>query len=266
MLGLLGPWLHMLATVWTSGSRDGAASCFAFAAACAIAWKRRLSIEPCPAARPAAAVAALGLFVFLYLVSVALAFRVGVSATAIAIVALVTYLCLGARTVRSLAVPFGLLTLSTPIPGFVKDWVTVRLLELVAATTAPVLGLFTENVARSGFVLTMPGGSVHIVSDCSGLGGVLLFVPLAVVLLYIHRPVGPLAGSVAIVLSAPLAFAASWGRVVITGILVGRRSPLAGSAVFHEILGTCLLIVAGLCLLWLCRLARRTPSPGRVES
>lgn len=245
---LLTPWLELLASTWNGDSKGAAQSILSFAAACALGWLRRDAFTAPQAGRAAIGMPLLAIAAFGFGLSVVFDVRLFAGVLAVGILACLVYLEAGARAARRLALPFALLAMATPIPAFVEGALTHNLVALTVSITPPLLQPIVGPIEVEGAVLHLTGGSVAVVDDCSGLGGVLLFVPIAILLFAVHPRTTTWRGGVLLAIATPLAFAGSLLRVIVSALLVHFDAPLAESETAHEVLGivTLTLALAGL--------------------
>jgi exosortase len=247
----------MLWDLWWSPSKNAGASLVAAAGAVLLAWLGRADLVASPPARTAPGLVALAVGTIAYLASVFLDFRAGVGITGVLVAGSVAWVTLGRRATRALAVPLLLLAMATPLPGAVLAHWTRLQTGFLGRVSAGTLDLLIGSVALEGFVIRMPAGEVHIVEDCSGLAAALLFWPLTVVLLFLHRPL-PAVWHVLLMLAVvPLTLLATWLRIVASALLLHSGADLARSAAFHELLGIATLALSLAILLVLCAWAAR---------
>jgi exosortase len=264
LVGLAVPWARLLISSWSDPTRSPGASVISFAAALLLALRALRDIGRTPGSRPWLGVAALAVTTAGYALSTATDFRVGAGLLMVGILTSLIYLDRGRTGVRALGLPLGLLALSTPIPGFVSSRLSAWLVDTAAILLPWLLQPLIGGVAAEGHVLHFEGGSVAIVDDCSGLDGILLFVPIAILVVWAHRPIGPLAGGLVLLSAIPLAFAGNLLRVVVSALLVAADSPLAYSDPAHEILGVVTLALSLAALVMACRAGRSRPRPARA--
>lgn len=239
------PYAVMMGTHLSGSSSGAAASTLSLGAALVFAWKRRRAFaRRDPPQDPARAVLALGSAVLLYAVSVFLDIRVGIGWFFVAVLGAQIHLFAGFQALRSLAAPLLLLALAAPFPGFARALLTQELVEVIVLVAPPLLEPLIGPTATEGHFLLVPGGELAIVGDCSGLGSLLLVVPLVAILAAAHGLSS--AGRIAAlaVCGLALVFAGNLARVLISAILVARSSPLAYSESVHELIGTACVLAA----------------------
>ncbi len=251
---LLVPYLTMLAVFWLSDSKDSAASGLAFAGALVLGWRERSRIQQGTPGRPILGALGLSLASLCYVASVTLDFRVGVGVFAPAILVFLLYLFRGWQAISVLRLPIVLLLVATPIPGFVMDSITYFLLDVLQAVLPPILAALQIQVNVNASTLVGNGWSVQIVEDCSGLGGILLFVPLTFLLLYSHPRVPPMGYGSVLLASLPIAFAGTVLRILGDCVLGEMGSSLFSSDLFHQVVGLLALLLGIVILVFLCRL------------
>ncbi|MHC5066411.1 MAG: archaeosortase/exosortase family protein [Planctomycetota bacterium] len=255
---LLLPYLRLLSSLWATGSKDAAASGLAVAGGLVFGVPILRNASARPATQPALGFCGFILAAFLYVSAVLIDFRVLVGVSATGMLAAQCYLTYGSAVLRRLSVPFLLLLMATPVPAFILSGITRELLDLSVVLMPALLEPFLGPITVEGYHLFFgePGAvrGIEIVEDCSGLGGILLFVPLAVIFLYAHGKVSILAGSSLVLLSPVLGYLGSLFRIYVTGLFVSTDSDFLRSDGMHSVLGIVSLLLTGLVLLLLCRL------------
>ncbi|HEX8845378.1 MAG TPA: exosortase [Pyrinomonadaceae bacterium] len=183
----------------------------------------------------------------------------------------------GARLLRFLLVPFGLLILAIPIPEIVFNKLTVPLQLFASRCAVWVMRLFDIAVVREGNVIELlPKGAretkkLEVVEACSGIRSLMTLLTLAVVFAYFTRPRSngggddgdPSGGggflrriksygfwrSIIIVASAfPIAILTNALRVSGTGVLAHYYGTEVADGFFHSFSGWVVYIVAFLLL------------------
>ena len=255
---LLAPYLLMLVALWSSESKDSAASGLAFAGAVVLGWHKRSSLAGGSPGRKGLGMTGVFLATLCYTGSVILDFRVGVGIFAPAILLSLVYLFRGRHATVALRLPILLLILATPVPGFVMNEITYALLDFLVVVMSGILAWLHIQVSVDGYTLVGSDWGVQIVEDCSGLGGILLFVPLAILLLYAHPRVPPLGYAAVLAASLPIAFFGSVLRVLVSCLLGEMGSSLFSSDLFHQIAGLVTLLLGIVLLILLCRFATPT--------
>lgn len=259
-LTLFFPYGLILTALWLTQSKDAAASALAFAAALVFAHRAWPGLSPARPARPQLGFTVFALGTLLYAASVTLDVRVGVGISATMLIAAQVYMGFGPKGLRSLRLPLLLLLLATPVPGFVLGEFSRFLLDALVAMVPAMLGLLVEGpVSTEGYHVFFgeeSGKVFSIVEDCSGLGGVLLFIPLAFILLEAFRPIPLGRGLTVVAVAVPLAFAASLPRILSTALMIDMDSELVNSVGLHEAIGILSLGAAMVLLALLCRAMR----------
>ena len=242
---LLAPYLDILWDLCFDGGRTAGATALAFCAALYFGWIRRQHLDFTTPNRQFVGLSGLLVTVLGYVLCVAIDLRVGAGVCATAAIAMQIYLLHGRHALRSFVIPLLLFLLATPIPGFVVDYLTHAILGTLMAVVPTLLSPFVSGpVIHEGYYLYLGDSAVvALVEDCSGLGGMLLFVPLVVVLtegfkLSLGRAATLLASAV------PLAYLASLARILMTGLLAntGWESPVWDTV--HEASGVFTLACA----------------------
>ena len=84
---------------------------------------------------------------------------------------------LGRRTLQSLAFPLGFLMFMVPFPTVVENWIEIFFQHTSAAMAHVMLTLAGTPVLRNGLSFQMPGISLVVASECSGIrSSLVLFI------------------------------------------------------------------------------------------
>ena len=253
-VALLVPYLQLLWMHWFSASSHAMASLLALAAAITIGWLQRPTALANPR-RVGLALALVALCTLAYALSLTVLTRrtlVGVTATGI--IACLWYLRYGAQGLKAFKFPLLLALLAVPFPGRLLNIVGYHLVDLASSLGTTVLSWLVAGVTREGSVILIAGhGAVEVVADCNGLAGVLMFLPIAVTVIYFQPQLSTLAKAVIVALAVPLALFGNLLRVVATGLLQVHYADLNRSEAFHQVVG---FVALGLALLVLIGLPR----------
>ena len=93
--------------------------------------------------------------------------------------------CFGVKTLRNAAFPITLLALMLPVPGFLIEKIVYFLQSGSADLSAWMFSLLGVPVLRDGFVLMLPGVSIEIAKECSGINSSIAL--LIIMLLVAHE-------------------------------------------------------------------------------
>ncbi len=254
---LLIPYITMLAAFWMSESKHSAASGLAFAGALVVGWLEKGRLKALAPGHHLVAIYGLAVVTMAYVCSVILDFRVGVGFLAPAILISLLYMIRGWQGVFAMRLSIVLLLLSTPLPSFVMDRFTYFLLDALVVILPAILAVLQIPVAVDAANLAGNGWTVQVVEDCSGLGGILLFVPLSLLLLYSHPRVPPMGHALVLAASLPIAFSGTVLRILVDCVLGHWGSSLFSSDLFHQFVGLVSLLLGIVILVILCRLLSR---------
>ena len=250
-LALLVPYGELLVATWSGDSKSAAPSMLSLGGACFLVWRNRAALVdgPAPIGRAVVpglvtlALAALG-----YAMAVVLDVRLGAGLGVVLLLASMCWLHAGSTALARMVTPLVLIGLAAPLPGFVEAELTRLLVGATVWVTPSLLAPLVGPIEVEGAVLSMveSGGSVAVVDDCSGLGGILLFAPLSVLVFALRGPGGGggarwMAGAGFFAVAAALAFGASLARVWVSALLVHYESTWAHSDAVHEALGLVML-------------------------
>ena len=173
-------------------------------------------------------------------------------------------LCYGHRALRTAAFPFLLLLFMVPLPPAVLTQIIVFLQRTSADASALLFTLIGMPNVRQGFVFALPGLTIEVAKECSGIRSSLALLISGLVMAYLLlRSTWTRAAFVLTII--PLAIAKNAVRIVVLSWLAVHIDPsfITGSAVHRNggipIFLTSLAILGALAwLLRKCEL-RRTP-------
>jgi exosortase C (VPDSG-CTERM-specific) len=135
-----------------------------------------------------------------------------------------SFLCLGLRTVRSLAFPLAFLIFMVPFPRFLLGWIETVLQHGSAEAAYAFFIVSGMPVLRTGTAFQLPGISMEVAPQCSGIhSSLVLFITSLVggyLLLRKHWSRGVFALAV-----LPLAILRNGFRIFVLGQLCVRVSP-----------------------------------------
>lgn len=78
-------------------------------------------------------------------------------------------ICYGITSARAAMFPLSLLLLTIPLPGFVLDGTVLLLQKGSAAASLAMFHLIGVPVLRNGFVFSLPGLTIEVAEQCSGI-------------------------------------------------------------------------------------------------
>jgi len=149
-----------------------------------LAWLKKKDLSPCsqPDRKLAALPFAAGL---LLLTGYCFALRSGVklaladslawtSASFLLLFIGACFFCLGKRTLRSLAFPLAFLILCVPFPVFIKDAIETFLQYCSADAAELLFGLVGTPLVRRDVDFQLPGISLQVAPECSGIRSTLV--------------------------------------------------------------------------------------------
>jgi exosortase C (VPDSG-CTERM-specific) len=171
----------------------------------------------------------------------------------------------GKETLRALAFPLGFLIFMVPFPGFFRSWLETILQHGSAAVAYALLSIVGTPVFKQGLVFILPGISLEVAPQCSGIHSTLALFITSVVGAYffLRRPWTRATLALAVI---PLAFLRNGFRVFVIGELCVHIGPhMIHSPIHHHggpLFFALSLIPFFLVLWWLVRLDRRAAHPG----
>jgi exosortase len=164
----------------------------------------------------------------------------------------------GRRGVRAAVVPLGLLLLMIPPPREAMTAVALEIQHFVAAFSAFIVSGFGVPAAQDGIFVRVPGLTLIVAEECSGLRFLLILSVFAAALARTVLP-GPSAQVTLVMLSVPIAVMANALRVTLTAIGAYAVGPEVATGPLHYYIGkgfwaAALVATIGLAL-WLRSLA-----------
>ena len=165
-------------------------------------------------------------------------------------------LCYGHRALRIAAFPFLLLLFMVPLPSAVLTQIIVFLQKTSADASELLFALIGMPNARDGFLFALPGITIKVAEECSGIRSSLALLISGLVMAYLFlRSTWTRAAFVLVII--PLAIAKNAVRIVLLSWLAVHVDPsfITGHAVHRNsgipIFLTSLAILAGIA--WLLR-------------
>ncbi len=240
-----------------------------------LVWLRRKAVLPAPSASPALAVIPLAFGILLLR---ALLFGNGsvawVKPNDYLALASLSFLCflwsgalliLGGKLLRTLAYPAAFLIFITPLPTAVENFVEVFFQHASAEAAALLFALSGSTVFREGLVFQLPGITLQVAQECSGIRSslVLFITSLLAGHLFLRSPWRRFFLTAFVI---PLAIVRNGFRVFTLGWLCVHVSPsMIDSAIHHRggpLFFVLSLVPFFLLLVWLRRRERRGTPPG----
>jgi exosortase len=176
-------------------------------------------------------------------------------------------LCFGIRTARALLFPLGFLLWLIPFPLFLLDWI-VGGLQYGSAFVARVL--FTASgvpVTQDGILLTIPGLTIEVATECSSIRSSLMLLVTTMVLAHAFLR-APWRKILVVALAIPLSVAKNGLRIFTIAMLGTRVDPGFLTGKLHHQGGVVffLIALAGIAaLLWLLQRRERRPLLGAAK-
>jgi len=169
----------------------------------------------------------------------------------------------GRRGVRAAIFPLGMLVLMIPPPQEAMTAFALRVQHFVAAFSGIILSSFGVPVVHEGLLLRLPGLTLTVAEECSGLRFLLVLSVFAAVLGRLFaRPSSRLA---LILVSVPIAVLANAVRIAITGAGAYAVGPEVATGPLHYYIGKAcwagaLVVMVGAALWCRSRAAGTAPS------
>lgn len=235
-----------------------------------LVWRARASLadeSSPPAPLVGAGVLLVGLA--MYLLGRTQSLMVFEAASLIPVAAGAVLMLRGFQGLRATAFAIFFLVFLVPLPGFVLDFVSVPLKEVVSASVAWLLQLLSYPVEREGVVLWVGNYQMLVADACSGLNSLYSLVALG--LLYAHvterKPAGGGANAArtALLLAAvlPIAVVANIVRVLALVLITYHLGEEAAKGWVHDLAGLLVFGVALQLLVWWDAVVRMALGSGR---
>ena len=173
--------------------------------------------------------------------------------------------CFGVRALRNAAFPIMLLALMVPVPGVLIDKVVFFLQSGSADLSYWMFELLGVPVLRDGFVLMLPGVSIEIAKECSGINSSIAL--LIIMLLVAHETLHSTWRRVLLVLiTIPLSILKNAIRIVTLTMLATHVDPgFLNGRLHHE--GGFVFYLISLALVYpIWKLLQKTEKPRSIPS
>ena len=160
---------------------------------------------------------------------------------------------LGPGHTRTLALPFGVLLLSIPLPAIVFNRLALPL-QLIASRVAELaLSALNIPVLREGNIIFLATATLEVAEACSGIRSLVSLLTLGIVYGYFTETSVTRRVILAVAM-LPIAIVANAMRVAGTGFLAHAAGPAAADGFFHAFAGWVVFMAAVLMLFLLQRL------------
>ncbi len=151
-------------------------------------------------------------------------------------VAGIVWAALGRRFVRAVLFPIAYLVFTVPVPKRIDLAITLPLQRLSAEVATACFDLMGWAVAQEGNVVQLPGVTLLVEEQCSGVHSLYALIALGVAwVAFVPRPRWLAATLVAATI--PIAVFANVVRVIGTGVLAYKLDPSYAQGVTHEVAG-----------------------------
>jgi exosortase C (VPDSG-CTERM-specific) len=173
------------------------------------------------------------------------------------------FLMLGAETLRRLAFPLSFLVFTVPFPTIVLEWIKAFLQQGSADAAHALFWLSGTPLARQGFQFDLPGFSLEVAPQCSGLHSslVLFITSLLAGYLFLRAPWRRAVLTLAVI---PLALVRNGFRIFVIGELCVNVSPDMVTSNIHRKGGPIFFALSLIPFFLLLLLLRRSESKRRA--
>ena len=164
------------------------------------------------------------------------------------LLAALTLMLSGWRSLRKLAFPLIFMLFMVPLPGILVQAVTLPIKVLVSQVAGGILGLAAYPIARSGVVLSVGQYQILVADACAGLNTLFTLESIGILYMYLN-PVGSRLRNVLLGFAiVPIAFLANVIRVIVLILITYHLGDAAGQGFMHQFAG---LLLFGFALLLL---------------
>jgi exosortase len=171
----------------------------------------------------------------------------------------------GTAAFRKAVFPFSLLLMVVPIPSLLVDRVIQFLQAGSADLTAWTFSLLNVPVLREGFVLTVPGVSIEIAKECSGINSSIAL--LIIMLLVAHETLHSNWRRIALVLVViPLSIVKNAIRIVTLTILATHVDPSFLTGKLHHEGGFVFYLISLAFVFPIWKILQKTEKPRSIPS
>src|SRR5581483_2990626 len=162
----------------------------------------------------------------------------------------------GTTAARAALFPLGMLLWIVPLPAVCVDWLTVTLQRASADMVDFIFRLTPLPVFRSGFIFELPGQSIEVAKECSGIRSSLSLIILAMIIA--HESLwGNWRRAVLVISTVPLVVFKNGVRIVALTLLAMYVDPSFLTGSLHHQGGVVFFIIGLLMLLPVLALLRR---------
>jgi exosortase len=171
----------------------------------------------------------------------------------------------GIRALRQASFPIALLLLVVPIPDFLMDNVIGFLQSGSAELSAWIFSMLGIPVLRDGFVLTVPGISIEVARECSGINSSIAL--LIIMLLVAHETLhSTWRRALLVLITIPLSIVKNAIRIVTLTILATRVDPGFLTGRLHHQGGFVFYLIS-LCLVYpIWKILQKTETPHNLPA
>ncbi len=160
----------------------------------------------------------------------------------------------GVQPVWHFAAAFASLAFLLPVPGMIRQQISIPLQSMATEITYTCLELFGYSVSKLGNVLVINGEHVAVAEACNGMR-LVFSLTLVVYAFAFSTPLRPATRVLLIALSPLVALLANVIRLVPTSLMYGMFTP-AQAEMFHDLSGWAMLPIALFGLIGLLRMFR----------
>ncbi|NWK79434.1 exosortase B [Aquitalea sp. LB_tupeE] len=164
------------------------------------------------------------------------------------LLAALTLMMSGWRSLRKLAFPLIFMLFMVPLPGILVQAVTLPMKILVSQVAGGILSLAAYPIARSGVVLSVGQYQILVADACAGLNTLFTLESIGILYMYLN-PIGSRLRNVLLGFAiVPIAFLANVIRVIVLILITYHLGDAAGQGFMHQFAG---LLLFGFALLLL---------------
>ncbi|HEY0269275.1 MAG TPA: exosortase B [Methyloradius sp.] len=162
----------------------------------------------------------------------------------VVVLAGLTLIVRGVRTLRVLWFPIFFIIFMIPLPGALLDVVTIPMKIAVSTVSEHILYWFDYPIARNGVVLQIGQYQLLVADACAGMHTLISLEALGLLYLQIKRHDSILRNTILAILIIPISFTANVIRVMSLVLVTYYFGNEAGQGFFHGFAGMLLFTVA----------------------
>ena len=209
-----------------------------------LVWRERAALVAATRPAPIAGAVLLASGLALYVLGRSLALTVFEVASHIPVLAGLVLLMRGTEGLKRFGFAIAFLFFLIPLPGFILDWFTTPLKEMVSVAVAGLLGAIGYPIERAGVVLQLGDSQMLVADACSGMNSIYSLFALGLIYAWLTPPRTRLRMAVLLAAVLPIAIAANIVRVAALVLVTHHFGEEAAQGFLHGFAGILIFLVA----------------------